>query len=84
MFNDGDDPRESASRRAATNAAGTARDVGSARWRRPGEDQAIPPETGGDDEQTDDGGRRVATPRRNGGNRFARGRLAYPGDIATP
>ena len=51
---DGDDSRESASRRANANAAATVRDVGSARRRRPGDDQAIPPETGGDDEQTNE------------------------------
>ena len=83
MPSDSDDPRESASRRTAVNTVPTARDVGSARRRRPGDDQAIPPETGGDDEQTDDGGRHVAAPRRDGGSRLARGRLANHRDVAT-
>ena len=81
---DGYDPRESASRRVAANAVATARDVGNARRRRPGDDQAIPPETGGDDDKTNNSGRRVAAPRRDGGNRLARGRLANPRDVATP
>ena len=64
---DDDDARESASRRAAANAAATVRDVASARRRRPGDDQTIPPETGGDYDPTN-----------YGGNRLARARLANP------
>ena len=81
---DGDDPRESAYRRAAANAAATARGVWSARRGRLGNDQTIPPEIGGDDEQTNNGGDRVAAPRHDGGNRLARARLAKPRDVATP
>ena len=81
---DGDDPRDSASRRAAAKATATDRDVGSVQRCRPSDEVAIPPETGGDDEQTNDGGRRVAAPRRDGGNRLARGRFANPRDVATP
>ena len=66
---DGNDPRESASRRAAANAAATGRDVESARRRRTCDDQAIAPETGGVDNPTSDGGSRVTAPRRDGGNR---------------
>ena len=84
MLSDGDDPRESAYRRAAANAATTDRDVWSARRDRLGNDQAIPSETGGDDEQINNGGHRVAAPRHDGGNRLARGRLVNPRDVATP